>query len=234
MNNNPGNNRRRGRGSNRQQGGQQTNRVDSRARGNAAQLLEKYRKMAHDAHLNGDRVQEESYLQFADHSFRVMADQKQRQEESRQPRRDERPQDQDEAGYGEDNAASGNDARPANDSRDRDDRSNVSQAERSTDETQAGEFEPSDNPFVRESQGVRPRKPRSKPREDDEGVDDAKTIEAEASSGLDPSSLPPAISANTEDNAGDGKEPAEAKPRRRTRRTQPPADDSSDSLEAVS
>lgn len=91
MNNNRGNNRRRGRGNNnnRQQGGgQNVNRIDSRARGNAPQLLEKYRKLAHDAHLNGDRVQEEYYLQFADHYFRVLADQRQRQEESRQPRQD--------------------------------------------------------------------------------------------------------------------------------------------------
>lgn len=90
-NNNRGNNRRRGRGNNnnRQQGGgQNVNRIDSRARGNAPQLLEKYRKLAHDAHLNGDRVQEEYYLQFADHYFRVLADQRQRQDESRQPRPD--------------------------------------------------------------------------------------------------------------------------------------------------
>lgn len=98
MNNNRGNNnRRRGRGNTRQQGGQQTNRIDSRARGNAPQLLEKYKKLAHDAHLNGDRVQEEYYLQFADHYFRVIADQRQRQDELRQPRRDDRPSE-----YGDD------------------------------------------------------------------------------------------------------------------------------------
>lgn len=85
MNNNRGNNRRRGRGNNRPQGGgQQLNRIDSRARGNAPQLLEKYRKMAQDAHLNGDRVQAEYYLQFADHYFRVIADTRLRQEEARQ------------------------------------------------------------------------------------------------------------------------------------------------------
>jgi hypothetical protein len=86
-NNNRGNNRRRGRNNNgRQQGGgggQQLNRIDSRARGNAPQLLEKYRKMAQDAHLNGDRVQAEYYLQFADHYFRVIADTRLRQEEQR-------------------------------------------------------------------------------------------------------------------------------------------------------
>ncbi|MFN5819793.1 MAG: DUF4167 domain-containing protein, partial [Novosphingobium sp.] len=94
-NNNRGNNnRRRGRG-NRQGGGgggQQLNRIDSRARGNAPQLLEKYRKLAQDAHLNGDRVTAEYYLQFADHYFRVIADQRQRQEEQRRPR-DERWQE---------------------------------------------------------------------------------------------------------------------------------------------
>lgn len=97
-NNNRGNNRRRGRGNNRPQGGgQQVNRVDSRARGNAPQMLEKYRKLAHDAHLNGDRVNEEYFLQFADHYFRVIADTRTRQEEQRRPR-DERWQEQGDEG----------------------------------------------------------------------------------------------------------------------------------------
>jgi hypothetical protein len=84
LNNNRGNNRRRGRGNNNRPqngGGQPINRIDSRARGNAPQMLEKYRKMAQDAHLNGDRVQAEYYLQFADHYFRVVADTRVRQEE---------------------------------------------------------------------------------------------------------------------------------------------------------
>ena len=98
MNNNRGNNnRRRGRGNNNRPqggggGGQQTNRIDSRARGNAPQLLEKYRKLAQDAHMNGDRVQAEYYLQFADHYFRVLADARVRQDESR-ARRDDRWQE---------------------------------------------------------------------------------------------------------------------------------------------
>ena len=94
MNNNRGNNnnnRRRGRGNNNntgggnrpQGGGQQLNRIDSRARGNAPQMLEKFRKLASDAHRNGDRVQAEYYLQFADHYFRVIADTRVRQEEQR-------------------------------------------------------------------------------------------------------------------------------------------------------
>lgn len=100
MNNNR-NNRRRGRG-NRSQGGNgnQLNRIDSRARGNAPQLLEKYKKLAQDAHHNGDRVQMEYYLQFADHYFRVIADNKARQDEQRGPgsqarRNDERDMPED-------------------------------------------------------------------------------------------------------------------------------------------
>ncbi len=60
------------------------NRIDNRARGNATQLLEKYRNMARDAQLAGDRVNAEYYLQFADHYFRVLADNRARQEEQQQ------------------------------------------------------------------------------------------------------------------------------------------------------
>jgi hypothetical protein len=62
-------------------GGDNGNRIDNRARGNATQLLEKYRNMARDAQLAGDRVNAEYYLQFADHYFRVLADNRARQEE---------------------------------------------------------------------------------------------------------------------------------------------------------
>lgn len=92
MNNNR-NNRRRGRGNRNQSGGgNQLNRIDSRARGNAPQLLDKYKKLAQDAQHNGDRVQAEYYLQFADHYFRVIADNKARQDESRTKRGDGRDQ----------------------------------------------------------------------------------------------------------------------------------------------
>ena len=82
--------RRRGRNNPRQNGGgnrgngDSGNRIDNRARGNAAQLLEKYRNMARDAQLTGDRVNAEYYLQFADHYFRVLADSRTRQEEQQQ------------------------------------------------------------------------------------------------------------------------------------------------------
>ena len=84
--------RRRGRGGQRGQnlGGQPGgNRQDNRQRGNAAQLLEKYKSMARDAQLAGDRVQTEYYLQFADHYFRVLGESRARFEERPSQRDDE-------------------------------------------------------------------------------------------------------------------------------------------------
>ena len=97
--------RRRGRGSNNsgpRQGGQgrgdSANRIDSRARGNANQLYEKYKNLASDAQRQGDRVNIEYYLQFADHYFRVLNDQRLRQEEN-QPRRHHQRDDNDDDNY---------------------------------------------------------------------------------------------------------------------------------------
>ncbi|MEG3182066.1 DUF4167 domain-containing protein [Sphingomonas sp. LT1P40] len=88
INNRQANNgRRRGRGGQRPQGGGGNqnagngNRIDSRARGNAAQLLEKYKNLAREAQMHGDRVNTEYYLQFADHYFRVLAETRSRFEE---------------------------------------------------------------------------------------------------------------------------------------------------------
>lgn len=90
--------RRRGRGGQRGQnlGGQPGNRQDNRQRGNAAQLLEKYKSMARDAQLAGDRVQTEYYLQFADHYFRVLSETRARFEDQRPARDQDRDQDMDE------------------------------------------------------------------------------------------------------------------------------------------
>jgi hypothetical protein len=122
--NNNNNNRRRGRG-NRQQGGGgggggNQNRIDSRARGNAPQMLDKFKKLAQDAAHHGDRVQAEYYLQFADHYFRVIADNRARQDESRggaAPRRDERDFSDDDEDYNEFDSP-----RPIRDDRPREDR----------------------------------------------------------------------------------------------------------------
>ena len=86
--------RRRGRGGG-PRGGQNLggqpggNRQDNRQRGNAAQLLEKYKSLARDAQLSGDRVQSEYYLQFADHYFRVLSESRVRFEDQRRQRDDD-------------------------------------------------------------------------------------------------------------------------------------------------
>src|SRR5690606_24166832 len=65
------------------------NRQDNRQRGNAAQLLEKYKGLARDAQMQGDRVQTEYYLQYADHYFRVLNENRARFEEQRRQRGDD-------------------------------------------------------------------------------------------------------------------------------------------------
>ena len=85
--------RRRGRTGQRPQGNngrsqEQGSRIDNRARGNAPQMLEKYKALARDAQMQGDRVITEYYLQFADHYFRVVAEMRARQEETRRQRDD--------------------------------------------------------------------------------------------------------------------------------------------------
>ena len=279
------NNRRRGR-SNRPNGGggsgQQLNRIDSRARGNAPQLLEKYRKLAQDAHLNGDRVQAEYYLQFADHYFRVTADSRVRTDEQRtrpnerweggggedgddgsdfsldndfpsfdQPSytrapREDRPrhavQGQD-AAQGQD-TPQGQDAPQARDARQERNRPRVSDNARSEDddsrlaeadsgdtaeqETQPNPYEPPANPFVRDNRnraGLRPRRASRPLQGGPDEPDDAGSEPA----GLDPSLLPPAISA-----ARDADPTDPAKPRRGRPRKKPTADDAGETLESVS
>ena len=84
------------------------NRQDNRQRGNAAQLLEKYKSLARDAQLAGDRVQTEYYLQYADHYFRVLEDSRSRfeqQEAQRRPRRDDRDDEEYESEGGEEMSA---------------------------------------------------------------------------------------------------------------------------------
>ncbi|MGN6377286.1 MAG: DUF4167 domain-containing protein, partial [Sphingomonas sp.] len=81
--------RRRGRGGQRSQGNPNSNsRIDNRQRGNASQLHEKYKNLARDAQLQGDRVNTEYYLQFADHYFRVLNENRSRFEDNRRQRED--------------------------------------------------------------------------------------------------------------------------------------------------
>ena len=299
-NNNNNNNRRRGRGNNRPQGGggsgsgggggQQLNRVDSRSRGNAPQMLEKYRKLAHDAHLNGDRVTAEYYLQFADHYFRVIADTRLRQEEQRQ-RRDERWQEgdaplRDEADDSSDFSVESDfptfDQPPVYHRREREDRPERAERPERTERTERTErfespaeprrrdepqpreaaedntapasgedagnephsiYEPPANPFIREGRstrgGLRLRREDRRPRREDRDEVAAQTevaasVEpvAAAPAGLDPSSLPPSISAGRKFAESDGEAAPVVAPKRRARR-KPSADDAGESLESV-
>ena len=208
MNQNRNNNRRRGRSNRGPGGGTQGNRIDSRARGNAPQMLEKYKKMAHDASLNGDRVQTEYYLQFADHYFRVIADNRSQKDDQPQQRGRHNERDQNDDGYDEDIE----DRRPQQGQRDhgsRDDRDDRNERDGRGDRADEGRRgsegdsnsnsasdDADENPFVPES---KPR--RARPRKD--------AAEGKAE-GLDPAILPPSIG-NDESEAG-----AE-RPRRRTR-----------------
>jgi hypothetical protein len=118
--NNRQNGRRRGRGGgqgsprpNGSNGGQDRgNRIDNRARGNAAQLLEKYKALARDAQMQGDRVNTEYYLQFADHYFRVLSESRSRFEEQQpRQRRDEYVAQSDED-YGDEGERAGSEEPP--------------------------------------------------------------------------------------------------------------------------
>jgi len=79
------------------------NRNDARIRGNAQQLLEKYKSLARDATTSGDRILAEYYMQHADHYYRVLAEFRSRYDDTPRSRdRDER--DHEDAHY-EDDAA---------------------------------------------------------------------------------------------------------------------------------
>jgi len=122
--------RRRGRGGQRGQnmGGQPGNRQDNRQRGNAAQLLEKYKSMARDAQLAGDRVQTEYYLQFADHYFRVLSENRSRFEEQN-PRR-HRDDEMDDETDGDEEMADGGEEAGVEERNERQDRGDRDRGER--------------------------------------------------------------------------------------------------------
>lgn len=236
LNNNRGNNRRRGRGNNRSQGGNQLNRIDSRARGNAPQLLEKYKKLAHDASLNGDRVQMEYYLQFADHYFRVIADSRTQKDEFR-TRREERDFDSPELD-GEEEERFVRERDDAEETPRVEDGEAVAQPQSQPQPQVDNPYEPVENPFTRgrgprersagrpRADGLRPRRSRDSDAPRDDQLQ------------LDPGMLPPAINTGRSDDPATAEEspiaadaPVEAKPRRRTRRTKAEIEQGSETLQ---
>lgn len=233
MNNNRNNNnRRRGRGNRNQGGAHKDNRIDSRARGNAPQLLDKYKKLAQDAQHNGDRVQQEYYLQFADHYFRVIADNKARQDEARAKRDGDRGQsndDDDDDDDQQDDRRGNRRARGRRDDNDRqdDDRQQNDRPARGKQQRpkrgrEGDEADANDNPFAADGDedGSQPKKARA-PRKKANGKDhDA----ANGGGDIDASVLPPSIS-GSDDESGTR---SGLKPRRRRK-----ADDDGDAAEAV-
>ena len=192
--------RRRGRGGQggRNLGGQPGNRQDNRQRGNAAQLLEKYKSMARDAQLAGDRVQTEYFLQFADHYFRVLSESRARFEEQN-PRR-QRDDDLDDEDGDEEFAES-------------------EEAEASAADERPQRQERSD----RQDRGERPTRRSRQPRRDDEraprdGAPDKERPHVNGAETIPFDALPPAIGRD-EAEASD-EEPK--RPRRRTRGPRPP------------
>lgn len=187
-----GRRRGRGRGSQGNNGGRQDNgsRIDNRARGNAPQLLEKYKNLAREAQLQGDRVLTEYYLQFADHYFRIVAESRARMEESRQPRRDEW---QGEEGY-EGESIDAADVEAGNDGAEVSEEAAAPQRER----------RPS-----REKREFRPRRENGR---SNDGDGDGESAEQAAT--IDVAILPPALGVSTDAAPDIDAEPA---PRRRGR-----------------
>jgi hypothetical protein len=197
--------RRRGRGGQRGQniGGQPGNRQDTRQRGNAAQLLEKYKSLARDAQLAGDRVQTEYFLQYADHYFRVLGESRSRFEDQRRQRGDEGDEDEGDEQFAEAEAEASGDERPER----ADSRGDSS-----------GDQRPD-----RGERFNRQRRPRRD--EEEERETPAAAAEAELMNGGETipfDVLPPAIGRDDSDEAHE-EEPR--RPRRRTRAARPADDD---------
>lgn len=179
------------------------NRQDNRQRGNAAQLLEKYKSMARDAQLAGDRVQSEYYLQFAEHYFRVLSENRARFEEQN-PRRQRDDDLDDEDG----------------------DEMDASPEDNSDEEEQPLRRERSE----RRDRGERPERQRRYSREDRNRDEGDERNGVERGNGVDEriamDVLPPAIGREEGANDEGEEEAVEARPRRRARR--PRAQDEGD------
>ncbi len=168
--------RRRGRGGQRQPGSgggnprDNGNRIDNRARGNAAQLLEKYKNLAADAQRAGDRVNTEYYLQFADHYFRVLEAGRSRVEEQRRSREDFDGNDEDDFD-GDDGVETGGQDRGNRDDRgqrddrgNRDDRQPRAQREGRDDRGPREERQPREDRQMRDDRGQRDDRPQREER----------------------------------------------------------------------
>jgi hypothetical protein len=200
--------RRRGRGGQgggRNLGGQPGNRQDNRQRGNAAQLLEKYKSMARDAQLAGDRVQTEYYLQYADHYFRVLGESRARFDDQRRQHGDDGDDDEGDGEFVE--AGDGGDS-------DREERQeHQDRPERPQRQDRGDRFNRGDR---------RPRYSRDERGPDGSGEDQDRSPRVNgADDSLPLDVLPPAIGADAAGPLGVSDEEQAPKPRRRSRGPRP-------------
>ena len=173
------------------------NRQDNRQRGNAAQLLEKYKGLARDMQMQGDRVQTEYFLQFADHYYRVLNESRARFDEQRRQRGDDYS-DEEEAQEELAAAGSDGDGRDESEPREAESRREVREPRGQRDQQGNGEYR------------QRGRRPEPEASGEDEGGEERIAID----------SLPPAIAAT-----GDGGDELARAPRRRGRRPRDPGEE---------
>ena len=243
---NNNNNRRRGRNNNNNNNRQQQNNrsgfdynnsIDNRARGNAAQMLEKYKKLAQDAQFNDDRVNAEYHLQFADHYFRVLADFRSRQEArqeqqgERRPREDVREEGRDDwqnddrsQGYYEQGSNENADAENADDSGDNNASSNEGDERppQREERPQPRAANNDDRRPRRNDRGDRPERPASDRVGNDRSANRGprrhhSEEEADAPAGLDLAVLPPSIAISSDFDDTE----LETKPARKPRARRP-------------
>ena len=193
------------------------NRQDNRQRGNAAQLLEKYRGLARDTQMQGDRVQTEYYLQFADHYFRVLNESRARFEEQRRQRGEGyEGSDEDEDQLEQGAEQGGRDQGDEEEGREVEER-RADRADRGRDERFQGNGE---------FRNRRPRGRRYEQEADDRGGAEERNADERGGDEERPEeriaidSLPPAIAPT-----GDEGEEAPRAPRRRTRRPRDPGEE---------
>jgi hypothetical protein len=193
-------------------GGQPGNRQDNRQRGNAAQLLEKYKSMARDSQLAGDRVQTEYYLQYADHYFRVLGESRSRFDEQ-SPRRSREEEMDDE----DDNNSSENERNFHRSEEDLPEAGEEASGDERSERPDRGE-----RPY-RNERFNRPNRPRPDQRsaEDEDGREDRQPRTNGGDDSLPLDVLPPAIGREPPAEEAEAADEQPRRPRRRTRAARP-------------
>ena len=221
--------RRRGRGGQQPRGmsgsNNSGNRQDNRQRGNAAQLLEKYKSMARDSQLAGDRVQTEYYLQFADHYFRVLGDSRPRADEQQRRQRgdddgysdDDEQMDADNDGDNENDGDSDEEQPRHQQQRPRSDDQQQQRPRSDDQQPQRSRARPVSDRAPSERAEPRRERPSPRPRDDDDGRGRPQSRD-NGSERIDFAVLPPAIGNDDKVDFESSTEVEAPRPKRRVRR----------------